>query len=109
MYYYRSMFGWIKKKPKNNNDELVKILASEMQGIAHTIRLDFQNRFEELKDDINNLNKSFKNLESQLLVKDLRDKQQYGQLHYKIHEVKSKKLENEIENLEVELKDKKLL
>lgn len=109
MYYYRSMFGWIKKKPKNNNEELVKMITAEMQGVAHTIRLDFQNRFEELQENIKELSVNFKHLESQLLVKDLRDKQQYGHLHYKIHEVKSKKLEEEITNLEADLKDKKLL
>jgi hypothetical protein len=44
-----------------------------------------------------------KNLETKLLAKDLKDKQAYGLLHYKLHEVKNVKLQKEIDELQEKL------
>lgn len=59
------------------------IVVKETEKLVHTTRLDFQRRFEELQGNIQKLNHDIKDLENKLLVKDLRDKQQYGHLHYK--------------------------
>jgi hypothetical protein len=46
-------------------------------------------------------------METKLLTKDLKDKQAYGLLHYKLHEAKNTKLNEEIKDLEVALNMKK--
>jgi hypothetical protein len=46
-------------------------------------------------------------METKLLTKDLKDKQAYGLLHYKLHESKSIKLQDEIKSLEEQLGPRK--
>jgi hypothetical protein len=104
------MFGLFKtKKHSQIAKETSDLVIEETQKLVQTLRLDFQHRFEELKTEIKDLNHGLKHLENQLLTKDLRDKQQYGHLHYKIHEVKNNNIEEEIEELEKKLKDKDIV
>lgn len=64
-------------------------------------------RFNELSAQVREVQLSVQELEVKLLTKDLRDKQQMGALHYKLHERKSPKAEREIEGVELELALKK--
>ena len=67
-------------------------------------RLDM--RFREVESQIKEIELGLQQLETKLLVKDIKDKQNYGQLHYKLHEVKNTKLEDEVKKLESELTKK---
>lgn len=64
-------------------------------------------RFNELGAQVRDLKIGLQEMESRLLTKDLKDKQQYGILHYKLHERENKKLQEEIETLENQLKLKR--
>jgi DNA-binding HxlR family transcriptional regulator len=64
-------------------------------------------RFNELSAQVREVELSVKELEMKLLTKDLKDKQQMGAIHYKLHERSNPRLEAEIEGIEVELSTKK--
>jgi hypothetical protein len=97
------MFGLFKNR---RHSEIAKetsdLVIKETQKLVQMMRLDFQHRFEEMTNQI-------EQLETKMLVKDIKDKQQYGHLHYKIHEVKSTSLEKDIKGLEKELQTKKII
>jgi hypothetical protein len=67
-------------------------------------RLDM--RFREVEAQIKEIELGLQQLETKLLVKDINDKQNYGQLHYKLHEVKNKKIEDDVKDLQTELRKK---
>ena len=48
-------------------------------------------------------------METKLLTKDLKDKQAYGLLHYKLHETKHPKLQDDIKDLETQLNARKAI
>lgn len=75
-------------------------LMGEMLG-----RVDL--RFNELSAQVRELQLGIQELETKLLTKDLRDKQQMGALHYKLHERANAKLEEGVSGVEVELSSKK--
>ncbi|MFL5783195.1 MAG: hypothetical protein ACJ76H_01215 [Bacteriovoracaceae bacterium] len=91
------MLSWLKRK---NDSETVNLLRELHQ------KMDF--RFSEISAQIKELELGLNQMETRLLTKDLKDKQAYGLLHYKLHEVKSNKLNEEIETLEKALSSKKL-
>lgn len=66
-------------------------------------------RFNELSAQVREVELSVKELEVKLLTKDLKDKQQMGAIHYKLHERTNPRLDSEIEGVEVELSTKKRL
>lgn len=83
------MLSWFKKRSDNETVTLIRDLHQKM---------DF--RFNELSSQIKELELGLAQMETRLLTKDLKDKQAYGLLHYKLHEAKSPKLTEEIETLE---------
>jgi DNA-binding HxlR family transcriptional regulator len=91
------MLSWLKRK---NESETLNLLRELHQ------KMDF--RFSEISAQIKELELGLNQMETRLLTKDLKDKQAYGLLHYKLHEVKSNKLNEEIETLEKALSSKKL-
>jgi DNA-binding HxlR family transcriptional regulator len=70
----------------------------DIESLFKELELKMDCRFTELKSQINEL-------EIKLMTKDLKDKQQYGLLHYKIHEMKETP-ENSGENPEPKNKKK---
>ncbi len=90
------MLSWFRKKSENEVVNLIKDLHQQM---------DF--RFTEMSAQIKELELGMAQMETRLLTKDLKDKQAYGLLHYKLHEAKSSKLTEEIETLEKALSSKK--
>ncbi len=83
------MLSWFKKTSDNETVTLIRELHQQM---------DF--RFTEISSQIKELELGLAQMETRLLTKDLKDKQAYGLLHYKLHEAKSSKLTEEIETLE---------
>jgi hypothetical protein len=66
-------------------------------------------RFNELSAQVREVQLSVSELEMKLLTKDLKDKQQMGALHYKLHERTNPKNDTAIEGVELELSLKKRL
>lgn len=91
------MLSWFRKNRDSETASLIRELSQQM---------DF--RFSEISAQIKELEHGLEQMESRLLTKDLKDKQAYGLLHYKLHEVKSSKITEEIETLEKALASKKL-
>ncbi len=91
-----------KKNQETKANEEIRDLLQEMLN-----KIDL--RFNELSAQVREVELSVKDLEVKLLTKDLRDKQQLGALHYKLHERVSPKLTDEIEGVELELSLKKRL
>lgn len=91
------MLSWLRKNKDNDTATLIRELHQKM---------DF--RFNEISAQIKELEHGLEQMETRLLTKDLKDKQAYGMLHYKLHEVKSSKITEEIETLEKALASKKL-
>jgi hypothetical protein len=87
------MFKWITKNNHQSNLE-IKEMFKELE-------LKIECRFNELKSQINEL-------EIKLMTKDLKDKQQYGLLHYKLHEMKETK-EEDGSNLDIKNKKNKIV
>jgi hypothetical protein len=73
---------WRKKKTEQNTKEILKAIQE--------LRLDVNARFQEVKAMIQDNSLNIKDLDNKLFSKDLKDKQMYGMLHYKLHEVKPK-------------------
>lgn len=90
-----------------------KLTASEEQSRHETAellevmmaRIDL--RFNELSSQVRDMKLGLQEMETRLLTKDLKDKQQYGLLHYKLHERENKKLQDEIEGLAEQLQRKR--
>lgn len=91
------MLSWFRKNRDNETVTLIRDLHQKM---------DF--RFTELSSQIKELELGMAQMETRLLTKDLKDKQAYGLLHYKLHESKSSKLTEEIQTLEKALASHKL-
>ena len=80
-------------------DETVELLNLMMSKIDM--------RFNEMSSQIRDLKLGLQEMEVRLLTKDLKDKQQYGLLHYKLHERENTKLKEEIEGVEAQLQIKR--
>lgn len=84
---------------EKNREETVELLENMMA------RIDL--RFNELSAQVREVKLGLQEMEVRLLTKDLKDKQQYGILHYKLHERENKGLKEEIEGLEAQLNRKR--
>lgn len=60
-------------------------------------------KFQEVTAQIREVELAVEQMEVKLLTKDLKDKQAYGLLHYKLHETKNTKLDEEIKDLKLAL------
>ena len=97
------LFKSRKNKLNPSQQEALNETAFLLQQMMNKIDL----RFNELSSQIRDVELGLKEMEVRLLTKDLKDKQQYGLLHYKLHEKEHKNLQEEIEGVEVELSTKK--
>jgi len=84
---------------KNDNSDILKAISELNQ------QMDL--RFKEVSAQIKEIELGLAQMEVKLLTKDLKDKQAYGLLHYKLHEVKKTSLEQEVTDLEKKLTQKK--
>ena len=85
-------------------EEQARLETAELLEVMMA-RIDL--RFNELSSQVRDLKLGLQEMETKLLTKDLKDRQQYGLLHYKLHERENKKLQDEIEGLESQLKLKR--
>lgn len=96
----KALFGTKKEK---RSDEIVTAVVTQTSALINDLHRQIDLRFKEVNSQMREIELSIAQLETKLLTKDLKDKQAYGLLHYKLHESKSGKLEEEIKDLEAKL------
>ena len=95
------------KKPKLQNEDIVNAVVTQTSDLINDLHRQIDFRFKELSAQIKEVELSLAQMKTKLLTKDLKDKQAYGLLHYKLHEAKNPKLNDEIQELERALSLKK--
>lgn len=98
------LFG---KKRKVEDEAIVNAVVSQTSALIHDLHKQMDLRFKELSAQVKEVELGLAQMETKLLTKDLKDKQAYGLLHYKLHEAKNSKLNDEIKELEIALNNKK--
>ncbi len=96
-----------KKKREIADDVIVHAVVTQTAALITDLQRQIELRFKELSSQLREVELGLEQLETKLLTKDLKDKQAYGLLHYKLHEAKSSKLADEIKDLEASLTSKK--
>jgi len=97
------------RKAKVENDVIVNAVVTQTAALIQDLHHQMDLRFKELSSQVRELELGLAQMETKLLTKDLKDKQAYGLLHYKLHESKNTKLQGEIEDLQEKLEFKKAL
>jgi DNA-binding HxlR family transcriptional regulator len=87
------------KKTRPEDEAIVTAVVSQTSALINDLHRQMDLRFKELSAQVKEVELGLQQMETKLLTKDLKDKQAYGLLHYKLHEAKSKKLDDEIEEL----------
>lgn len=95
------------KKNKVQDDRIVNAVVTQTAAMITDLHHQMDLRFKELTAQVREVELSIAQMETKLLTKDLKDKQAYGLLHYKLHEAKNPKLQDEINDLEVQLTNRK--
>lgn len=98
------LFG---KKKKIEDDVIVTAVVTQTSALINNLHQQIDLRFKELSAQVKEVELGLAQMETKLLTKDLKDKQAYGLLHYKLHEAKNNKLVDEIQDLENQLNAKK--
>lgn len=101
------MFGLFTKKHRIENEAIVNAVVTQTSALIHDLHKQIDLRFKELSAQVKEVELGLQQMETKLLTKDLKDKQAYGLLHYKLHEAKNTKLNEEINELELKLNLKK--
>lgn len=101
------MFDLFKKKRRLEDDVIVTAVVSQTAALIDDLHKQIDFRFKELSAQVKEVELGLQQMETKLLTKDLKDKQAYGLLHYKLHEAKNSKLNDEIKELEAALASKK--
>lgn len=99
----RVLFG---KKKRIEDDVIVNAVVSQTAALITNLHQQMDLRFKELSAQVREVELGLEQLETKLLTKDLKDKQAYGLLHYKLHETKHKSLNDEIKVLETTLNER---
>lgn len=97
------------KKRPTADDKIVSAVVSQTATLINDLHNQIDLRFKELKAQVKEVELGLAQMETKLLTKDLKDKQAYGLLHYKLHEAKNTKLSEEIQELELALNSKKIV
>ena len=95
------------KKRRVEDEVIVNAVVSQTSALINDLHHQIDLRFKELSAQVKEVELGLAQMETKLLTKDLKDKQAYGLLHYKLHEAKNTKLNDEIQELEVALSNKK--
>ena len=98
------LFG---KKKKIEDEVIVNAVVSQTAALINDLHHQMDLRFKELSAQVREVELGLAQMETKLLTKDLKDKQAYGLLHYKLHEAKNPKLQDEVNSLELQLNLKK--
>jgi hypothetical protein len=103
-----TMLHWLQTKKKATDaDEIITAVVSQTAALITDLHRQMDFRFKEVSAQIKEIELGLAQLETKLLTKDLKDKQAYGILHYKLHEAKHRSLDSEIKDLEEMLKNRK--
>jgi hypothetical protein len=94
------MFGLFSKKKRIEDDVIVNAVVTQTAALIGDLHKQIDFRFKELSAQVREVELGLQQMETKLLTKDLKDKQAYGLLHYKLHEAKNNKLTDEIKELE---------
>lgn len=97
-----------RRKRKVADDVIVTAVVTQTSALINDLHHQIDMRFKEVSSQIKEIELGLAQLETKLLTKDLKDKQAYGLLHYKLHESKSNKLQEEIQDLEERLAARKV-
>lgn len=97
-------FGLFQKKTRIEDERIVSAVVNQTAALIHDLHHQMDLRFKEVSAQVKEVELGLAQMETKLLTKDLKDKQAYGLLHYKLHEAKSTKLEDEIHQLERKLR-----
>jgi hypothetical protein len=95
------------RKRRVEDEAIVNAVVSQTSALINDLHKQIDFRFKELSAQVKEVELGLAQMETKLLTKDLRDKQAYGLLHYKLHEAKNNKLNDEIKELETALNLKK--
>ena len=96
------------RKSQVKEEAIVTAIVSQTSALIDALHQQIDLRFKELNAQVKEVELGLMQMEAKLLTKDLKDKQAYGLLHYKLHEAKNSKLENEIKELKDVLDTKKI-
>jgi DNA-binding HxlR family transcriptional regulator len=96
------------RKNKTPDEVIVQAVVTQTAALIHNLNDQMDLRFKELSAQVKEIELGLAQMETKLLTKDLKDKQAYGLLHYKLHEAKNNKLQDEIQELESKLTTIKL-
>lgn len=91
------------KKQRPEDEVIVKAVVTQTSALINDLYQQIDFRFKELSAQVKEVELGLAQMETKLLTKDLKDKQAYGLLHYKLHEAKNNKLSDEIQELETKL------
>ncbi|MFP5386858.1 MAG: hypothetical protein ACLGHN_12310 [Bacteriovoracia bacterium] len=95
------------KKQRIEDEAIVNAVVTQTSALISDLHKQIDLRFKELSAQVKEVELGLAQMETKLLTKDLKDKQAYGLLHYKLHEAKNNKLNEEIKELETALNIKK--
>ena len=95
------------KKKTVGNEAIVNAVVTQTAALITDLHHQMDLRFKELSAQVREVELGIAQMETKLLTKDLKDKQAYGLLHYKMHETKHPKLQDEINDLEAKLNNRK--
>ena len=101
---FNFLFG---RNRKIQDDVIVNAVVNQTAALIGDLHQQMDLRFKELSAQVKEIELGLAQMETKLLTKDLKDKQAYGLLHYKLHETKSVKLQDEIQSLEEKLHSRK--
>ncbi|HXH30018.1 MAG TPA: hypothetical protein VNJ01_04330 [Bacteriovoracaceae bacterium] len=88
---------------KSKDEAIVTAVVDQTSALFTQLQNKLDLRFNELSAQLREVEHGLAQMETKLLTKDLKDKQAYGLLHYKLHQAKSSKLSEEISDLETSL------
>jgi DNA-binding HxlR family transcriptional regulator len=100
------LFG---KKKKLEDEVIVHAVVTQTAALINDLHHQMDLRFKEISAQIREVELGLAQMETKLLTKDLKDKQAYGLLHYKLHETKHPKLQDDIKDLETQLNARKAI
>jgi DNA-binding HxlR family transcriptional regulator len=98
-----------RKKRRIEDETVVNAVVTQTAALINDLHKQIDFRFKELSAQVKEVELGLAQMETKLLTKDLKDKQAYGLLHYKLHEAKSPKLQDELNELEEKLNFRKAL
>lgn len=102
-------WNFFRKSRPVDDQQIVSAVVSQTAALINDLHQQMDLRFKEVSAQIRELELGLVQMETKLLTKDLKDKQAYGLLHYKLHEVKSDKITDEVEELKRALSSKRPL